>query len=420
MQKAEETSLMALFNCFKNGKEIKAISWISFFWSSASLMVFAVLPVFLSEELGISHTQIGMIEGLAISSSFITKVFSGILSDYFRKRKPFILLGSFLSMLSKPMFALASSLSFILLARFMDRMSKGVRSAPTDAFIADISLQHEYSKSFSLRQSLYTLGAVFGAMCSMIVLYFNKNDLRLIFWLSIIPNILAILIFFIFLGKSKEVFFPAKKTYSLNIKDFKKLPPFFWKFLGVLSFLMVARFSEAFLTLYAKEFGCPHTLLPLIIIIMDLFHAGIAAYSGRLTDIYEPKKILLFGLFLLVFNNIWFYTSDTLVEVFIGFALVGIHMGLTQGLIKSVLAENIPKDLRGTSFALFYLVTGVCIFFGNILAGSLSDRFGIKFIFLSGGIFSFLAFVLLAFLLLKNSPLKKKTRNKGLESLSTS
>lgn len=153
---------MALFKCFKNEKEIKAISWISFFWSSASLMVFAVLPVFLSEELGISHTQIGMIEGLAISSSFITKVFSGILSDYFRKRKPFILLGSFLSMLSKPMFALASSLSFILLARFMDRMSKGVRSAPTDAFIADISLQHEYSKSFSLRQSLYTLGAVLG------------------------------------------------------------------------------------------------------------------------------------------------------------------------------------------------------------------------------------------------------------------
>ena len=385
----------------KKDRNVFAISWMSFFWAQASLMVFSVLPVFLSEELGISHTNIGIIEGLAISASFGTKVLAGVLSDYFRKRKPFILLGSFLSILSKPLFAISSGLSFVLLARFVDRLSKGVRSAPTDAYLADITPPENYSKTFSHRQSLYTLGAVFGAFCSMVILYFDKTQFRLIFWASIIPNLIAIFIFFRYLSFSKEIFSAQTKQYKLNLEELKSLPPFFWKFLLVLSFLMLARFSEAFLCLYAKEFNCPNSLLPLIIIIMDIFHAFFAAYSGGLTQKVSTRNILLFGLFLLVFNNFWFYTADTLTEVFIGIGLVGVHMGVTQGLIKSILAHNIPKALRGTCFALFYLISGTCILFGNILAGYLSDSYGLKYIFLSGAIFSFASF--LAFMILTQS-----------------
>lgn len=399
----------------ENKKDILAISWMSFFWAQASLMVFAVLPVFLSEELGISHTHIGLIEGLAIGASFGTKVLSGILSDLYHRRKPFILLGSFFSILSKPMFALSSGLSFVLLARFVDRLSKGVRSAPTDAFIADISVKNNYAETFSLRQGLYTLGAVFGALCSMIILYFDKTQFRLIFWLSIIPNLLAIFIFFRYLKLSKEPIFKKTKSYSLNLKDLKKLPPFFWKFLGVLSFLMVARFSEAFLALYAKNFGCPNSLLPLIIIIMDIIHASIAVYSGnKLIKKYSSKRILLFGLFLLIFNNFWFYSASSLVDIFIGISLVGVHMGLTQGLIKSILANNIPECLRGTCFAIFYLVSGLCILFGNILAGSLSDTFGIKYIFFSGGVFSLVSALLFAYLIRKEHIQKKAEGTKEL------
>ena len=393
---------MALFKIKKEDQNIWGISWMSFFWSSASLMVFAILPVFLSEELGISHTKIGIIEGLAISASFGTKVLSGFLSDLFQRRKPFILLGSFLSILSKPLFALSTGLYFVLLARFVDRLSKGVRSAPSDAFIADISTHKNYARSFSLRQCLYTLGAVFGALCSMVLLYFDSTQFRMIFWLSMIPNFLAIFVFFRYFNLGKENFTKQKTSYKINFEDFKHVPPFFWKFLLVLSFLMVARFSEAFLSLYAKEFGCPHSLLPLIIIIMDLFHASLAAYSGRLAQFYSSKKILLFGLFLLVFNNLWFYRASDLTDIFIGISLVGIHMGLTQGIIRSILAQNIPESLRGSCFALFYLVSGVCILFGNILAGSLSDTFGLRYIFLSGAVFSFSSALVFSFLMRKN------------------
>lgn len=394
---------MALHKSETVSTEIMAISWMSFFWSVASLMVFSVLPVFLSEELGISHTHIGLIEGLAIGASFGTKVLSGVLSDLFQKRKPFILLGSILSTLSKPLFALSSTLFFVLVARFVDRISKGVRSAPTDAYLADISTKKNFMKTFSLRQSLYTFGAVFGAFLSMVILYFDRSQFRMIFWLSMIPNVIAIGIFLRSLRKTPEITLGlASPVYSLKLKEFKNLPPFFWQFLIVLSFLMVARFSEAFLTLYAKEFGCPNTLLPLIIIIMDIIHASFAAYSGHLTNRFSSKSVLLFGLFFLIFTNVWFFTANSLLDIFLGISFVGIHMGLTQGLIKSILAEHIPKLLRGSCFAIFYLASGVCILFGNLLAGALSDHYGLKYVFLSGGVFSLLSFLALGFLNYRN------------------
>lgn len=394
-------------------KEIKAISWISFFWAQASLMVFAILPVFLSEELGISHTQIGIIEGLAIGASFATKVLAGILSDFFRRRKPFILLGSILSILSKPLFALSSTLSFVFLARFVDRISKGIRSAPTDAFLADISPQKNYASTFAQRQSLYTFGAVFGALCAMIILAFDSTLFRLVFWCAAIPNLLAIAIFVYYLNISSESILKKNINYNFDFLQLKSLPPFFWKFLGVLSFLMVARFSEAFLSLYAKQFGCPHSCLPLIIIVMDIFHALVAAYSGTLSKKYSSKKVLLFGLFLLIFNNYWFYQASSLSDVFWGVSFIGIHMGLTQGLIRSIIANHVPESLRGSSFAIFYLVSGLCIIIGNIIAGSLSDKWGLKYIFLSGGIFSLFATVILSYLVLKENYMVKNNKTKN-------
>ena len=170
-------------------------------------MVFAILPVFLSEELNVSYKQIGAIEGLAIGASFATKVISGFLTDYFKRRKPFIIIGSFLSFLSKPFFALAPGLSFVFMARFFDRASKGIRSAPTDAFIADISHEGQMAaRNFNIRQTYCTAGAVVGAFCSMAILYYDESYFRVVFWCAAIPNILALLIFFTTLSGKKEEF----------------------------------------------------------------------------------------------------------------------------------------------------------------------------------------------------------------------
>ena len=194
-----------------NRTQVLGISWMTFFWAQASLMVFSVLPVFLSEELKVSYTQIGAIEGLAIGASFATKVISGFLTDYYKRRKPFILLGSFFSLLSKPFFALAPGISFVFMARFFDRASKGVRSAPSDAFIADISHEGNMAaRNFNLRQTYCTAGAVLGAFCAMLLLYFNEGWFRIVFWAAAIPNILALVIFFTTLYGKKEVL--SRKT----------------------------------------------------------------------------------------------------------------------------------------------------------------------------------------------------------------
>lgn len=383
----------------KNKKQVLGISWMTFFWAQASLMVFSILPVFLAEELKVSYTKIGAIEGLAIGASFATKVISGFLTDYFKRRKPFILLGSFFSLLSKPLFALAPGISYIFMARFFDRASKGVRSAPTDAFIADIS--HEGSmaaRNFNLRQTYCTAGAVLGAFCAMVLLYIDESWFRVVFWVAAIPNVLALIIYFTHLYPKKEVL--SKKTIEQSFKfsQISQLPSFFWKFVFVLSFLMVARFSEAFLLLFTREFGCPRECLPLIIITMDLTHSFVAVKASSLGRHFSPIKVLLMGFLVLIVNNFWFYQATTLTQVFVGIAVVGIHMGMTQGFIRSVIAESVPAHLRGSSYALFYLMSGICISFSNYAAGVISDAWGVKYIFVFGAFFAGLAFISLFWL----------------------
>lgn len=375
------------------------ISWMSFFWSSSSLMVLALLPTFLTEELGASHTKLGIIEGVAIFIAFVSKFLSGILSDIFRTRKPLIAVGSVFTILVKIIFAAASSIGWIFVARSIDRLSKGIRSSPTDALIADLSLKAERGKSYGLRQTMYSMGAVMGSLIAAVFMYYSNNNYRLIFILSAIPATIALIIL-ITVVKQPPIQNEVKpKNSRWQLSDIKLLPFSFWKLLFISFILMLARFSEAFITLRAKSIGWFIPLLPLLLLANELIHSAVAYPMGKLADRYSKKTLLLNGIVVLMVTNLVFIQFSSIMGVLIAAMLAGLHMGMTQGLLSTLVAESTPAELRGTAFALYYLSTGTAVLIGNSLAGHLSDTFGTTGPFMGGIIFTSLAAVCLFFMI---------------------
>lgn len=391
--------------CNKFKKGLWGISWMSFFWSASSLMIFALLPTFLTEELGASHTKLGVIEGVAIFLAFLSKFLAGVLSDIFRARRPLIAIGSFFSIIVKLIFAAASSVNWVFMARSIDRLSKGIRSSPTDALIADLSPKAERGKSFGLRQSMYTLGAVTGSFLAALCMYLSHNNYRFTFLLSVIPATIALVILFAVV-KQPPIHNEVKpKNSSWHVKDIKFLPTTFWKLLFVSFILMLARFSEAFITLRAKSVGWMIALLPFLLVAMELVHSGAAYPMGKLSDRYAKKSLLLKGIMVLMLTNLIFIQFNSIEGVLVASMLAGLHMGMTQGLLSTLVAESTPAELRGTAFAIYYLSSGTAVLIGNSLAGHLSDTFGTTGPFIGGLIFTSLASLSLYFMI-KESPKK--------------
>ncbi len=384
-------------------RSLWGISWMSFFWSASSLMIFSLLPTFLTEVLGASHTKVGIIEGVAIFLAFISKVFSGITSDIFRTRKPLIAIGTFFSILVKIIFAAAASVNWVFLARAIDRLSKGVRSSPTDALIADLSHNQNRGQSYGIRQSLYTLGAVAGCSSTSILMFLSGNNYRFAFILSTIPGLIALVILWKVIKQPTIVNEVKPKNSAWHWADVKYLPNSFWSLLAISSLLMVARFSEAFINLRAKDIGWPIELLPLLLIPMELIHAAFAYPMGKLADRISRLKLLLNGMMVLILANIVFVTTHSIPGVMIAALLAGVHMGITQGLLSTLVAQSTPAELRGTAFAIYYLASGTAVLIGNSLAGHLNDTLGTTGCFSGGLVFTALACLLLH-LRLRQSP----------------
>lgn len=366
----------------RNNLSLWGVALVSFFWSTSSLMVFSILPAFLTDVLHASKTKIGFIEGVAVFISFVAKVFSGTLSDYFRNRKPLIVVGTFFSLIIKPMFALAHTVDTIFAARFIDRLSKGIRSAPTDALIADLSPKEKRGTSYGMRQSLYTFGGMFGAFIASMLIMLTDHDYRTIFFLSMIPSTLALIVLIIMV-KQPEIAESGKKI-DWHIRDIKLLPPRFWGLLVVVAILMLSRFSEAFVTLRAKETGWEIAHLPWIIVLMDIVHAGMAFPMGRISDKFNRYKMLMLGLFITILAHACMIIDNHVAVICTGVVLIGLYLGIMQGLLSTLVSESTPAHLRGTAFALYYLTAGTSVLIGNVFAGQLSDAYGLVGAFYGG------------------------------------
>jgi MFS family permease len=374
---------------------IWALGFVSLLMDVSSEMIHSLLPVFLVTGLGASMLVVGLVEGLAEATALIVKVFSGAWSDWLGRRKPLAVLGYGLGAASKPLFAIATSSGMVLTARLVDRVGKGLRGAPRDALVADLVAPGQRGAAYGLRQALDTVGAFLGPLVAIGLMLLWANDFHAIFWVAVIPGVLsvALLVFGV-----REPDRPAggARVNPIRRENLRQLAAPYWWVVGIGALFTLARFSEAFLVLRAQQGGLAIAWAPLVLIAMNVVYS-IGAYPlGRLADTMSHRKLLAIGLVVLIAADAALAASDQGMLLWIGIALWGLHMALTQGLLATMVADTAPAALRGTAFGVFNLASGLAMLVASALAGLLWDRLGGASTFVAGAAISALALGVLA------------------------
>ena len=365
---------------------IWVLGFVSLLMDISSEMIHSLLPLFMVTILGASTMVVGLVEGLAESLALVVKVFSGTLSDYLGKRKGLALFGYALGAFTKPLFAVASGVGLVLTARLLDRVGKGVRGAPRDAMVADIAPPQLRGAAFGLRQSLDTVGAFFGPLLAVGFKLLWANDFRAVFWVAVLPGLMAVALLFFGIHE------PEHRQTSTGRNPFRwdnltRLASAYWWVVGFGAIFALARFSEAFLVLRAQHGGIPIALVPLVMVAMNLIYALSAYPFGKLSDQMSHMKLLALGLLVLIAADLVLAMNDRWCAVLLGVGLWGLHMGMTQGLLATMVADTAPADLRGTAYGFFNLTSGLAMLIASVLAGFLWDQFGASFTFYAGAVF---------------------------------
>ncbi len=373
---------------------IWALGFVSLLMDISSELIHSLLPVFLVTGLGASMLVVGLLEGAAEATALIVKVFSGALSDWWGRRKPLAVLGYSLGAVSKPLFALATTMEPVIAARLLDRVGKGIRGAPRDALVADIAPPALRGAAFGLRQSLDTVGAFLGPLLAVGLMLLWANDFHAVFWVAVIPAFLCVALL-VFGVQEPERPAGTPRTNPIRRENLRRLAPAYWWVVGIGAVFTLARFSEAFLVLRAQQGGLPLAWVPLVLIVMNLIYALGAYPLGKLADRVNHRKLLVWGLVLLIGADGLLAWSDRGLFVWGGVVLWGLHMAMTQGLLATMVADTAPADLRGTAFGMFNLVGGLSMLLASALAGLLWDQWGAPSTFAAGAAFGVAALVLL-------------------------
>ena len=364
-----------------------ALGLVSMLMDISSEMIHSLLPMFMVGALGMSAFAVGLIEGLAEATALIVKVFSGTLSDYLGRRKGLALLGYGLGAVTKPLFALASGVGSIVTARLIDRVGKGIRGAPRDALVADVTPPEIRGAAFGLRQSLDTVGAFVGPLLAVGLMLLWANDFRAVFWVAVVPGVLSVAVL------AWGVREPAsqggvRRTNPIRRENIRRLGAAYWGVVAVGAVFALARFSEAFLVLRAQNIGIPMALVPLVMVAMNLVYAAAAYPFGKLSDRVSHTRLLAWGLVVLILSDVLLATAQHWTLVIAGVAVWGIHMGMTQGLLSAMVADATPADLRGTAYGVFHLASGLAMLVASAVAGLLWDAVGPAATFWAGGAFA--------------------------------
>jgi MFS family permease len=373
-----------------------ALGFVSLLMDTSSEIIHALLPVYLVTVLGASMVTVGLIEGIAEATASITKVFSGALSDWLGKRKLLAIIGYGLAAFSKPIFPLAPSVGWLVGARFIDRVGKGIRGAPRDALVADIAPAHLRGASFGLRQSLDTVGAFVGPAFAIGLMWLTANNFQAVFWVAVIPAFLAVALLVFAVNEPERAAGLRQVQSPLSVAELQRLGLAYWWIVGIAVVFSLARFSEAFLILRAQAVGLPVMLVPLVLVLMNFVYALAAYPAGALSDRVNRIAILGAGFGLLVAADIVFAFTTDIAGVAVGVALWGLHMGLTQGLLATLVADTAPPELRGTAYGMFNLLSGLALLVASVLAGALWESVGSQSTFLAGAVFTVLALAGLA------------------------
>ena len=368
-----------------------ALGVVSLFMDLSSELVHALLPLYMTGVLGASMVAVGVVEGIAEATASALKAFSGAISDRLRRRKPLIVIGYALAALSKPLFPLAGSMALVAGARFMDRVGKGIRGAPRDALIADVTAPEQRGAAYGLRQALDTVGAVLGPLAAIGLMLVFANDIRSVLWVAVVPAAVAVLVLVLWVREPARGQAPAAATGKLAWRSLSRLHRRYWLIVGLGAVLTLARFSEAFLLLRAQDLGLALALVPAVMVVMNLVYTAVSYPAGIAADRGGQRALLFWGLAALVASDLVLGAGAGRAAVFAGAALWGLHMGLTQGLLSKLVADAAPADLRGTAFGVFHLVSGAALLAASVLAGWLWSALGASSTFYAGAAFAAVA-----------------------------
>jgi MFS family permease len=371
-------------------KGVWVLGFVSLLMDISSEMIHSLLPLFMVTVLGTSAFTVGLIEGLAESTALIVKVFSGTLSDYLGRRKGLAVFGYALGALTKPLFALSTGVGLVVTARFLDRVGKGVRGAPRDALVADLTPPEIRGAAFGLRQALDTVGAFTGPLLAVGLMLLWSNDFRAVFWVAVVPGLMAVALL-LFGVKEPERPASTARVNPIQRKNLRRLGAPYWTVVIIGAVFALARFSEAFLVLRAQQSGVALALVPLVMVAMNLVYSASAYPFGKLSDRMSHTALLAWGLVVLVAADLVLAIDSHWTTMLAGVALWGIHMGMTQGLLATMVADTAPADLRGTAYGFFNLVSGVAMLVASGLAGWLWDTYGAAMTFQAGAVFATLA-----------------------------
>lgn len=383
---------------------IWALGFGSLFMDVSSEMIHSLLPIFMVTTLGASMLTVGIIEGIAEATAAFLKVFSGTLSDYLGKRKFLMILGYGLAAFTKPIFPLANTIGWVFTARFVDRIGKGIRGAPRDALVADITPAPLRGAAYGLRQALDSVGGLLGPLLAVGLMLVLADDIRTVLWIAVVPAFIAVAILIIYVREPERAQEGAPVRAPFTLRDVKHLQLRYWLVVLLGAVFTLARFSEAFLVLRAEDVGLALSYVPLIMVVMSLFFAVAAYPAGAAADRMRPRTLLLMGLVLLIVADLVLAAANGVAAVFVGAALWGLHMAFTQGLLSKLVADTVPDKLRGTGFGLFNLVSGGALLLASVIAGWLWSAFGPAATFFAGA-----GFAAVAALALVRHPAPKKT-----------
>ncbi len=358
---------------------------------TSSELVHSLLPVFMTTVLGASMVTIGVVEGVAEAIASITKVFSGAISDYFRKRKLLVVLGYGLGAVTKPIFPLATSVTWVFLGRFVDRIGKGIRGAPRDALVADITPPALRGTAYGLRQALDSVGAFLGPLLAVVAMSWFASDIRTVLWLAVGPAVIAVALLVVVVREPERHDDEAAERTRFTVASVKQLPRRYWLVVQLGAVFTLARFSEAFLVLRAQDLGLAIGYIPTVMIVMNVVYAGVAYPAGVASDRFSRRTLLMVGLAMLVVADLVLARATAPAHAFVGTAFWGLHMGLTQGLLSKLVADTAPAPLRGTAFGVFNLVSGVALLLASVIAGALWNAVGPSGTFIAGAVFALLA-----------------------------
>jgi MFS family permease len=367
------------------------LGFVSMLMDISSEMIHALLPVYLVTVLGASMLTVGFIEGIAEATASITKIFSGALSDWLGKRKLLAAIGYGLAAFTKPVFPLAPTVGWLVAARFVDRIGKGIRGAPRDALISDISPVEVRGASFGLRQSLDTVGAFVGPLLAIALMWWTANNFKAVFWIAVVPAFLSLALILFAVEEPARPPGIGRTENPLSVEAIKRLGPLYWRVVTVGVVFTLARFSEAFLILRAQNVGLSVMWVPAVLVGMNAVYALSAYPAGVLSDRLDRKGLLAAGLVLLAAADLALALMPNLGGIAVGVALWGLHMGFTQGLFATLVADASPPELRGTAYGYFNLLTGLAMLAASVVAGALWDVYGPAATFFAGLVFALVA-----------------------------